>query len=242
MTNYLGGKARLGKAIADFLSRIGPAETYYWEPFVGMCGTMRHMQHYRNRLGTDLHGELICMWQAVQKGWTPPERVTEAEYMKIKNHPEDFAPELRGFVAHAVTFNGRYFGSFRDPTGQICERARRNVLKCKPAVQDTHFMQGNYLAMSVPSHVPCLIYCDPPYADVAERRLGATKAFDHEVFWHWVRHMSRMENRTVVVSEVSAPDDFICVWTDPHKPKYGKNKTKPDRLFMLNPSLLSKEK
>jgi DNA adenine methylase len=52
-----------------------------------------------------------------------------------------------------------------------------------------------------------LVYCDPPYQGTTQ--YGAFNGFDHELFWNTMREWSK--NNTVVISEYSAPDDFICV-------------------------------
>ena len=84
MTAYIGGKCSIGKEIAQVIMHHdpqGPGQSPYWEPFVGMCGVMRHMEAPL-RVGSDLHYELICMWQELQKGWIPPETITEKNTKK----------------------------------------------------------------------------------------------------------------------------------------------------------------
>lgn len=135
MTNYLGGKARLGKYIAEFITEHDPkhpGQSCYWEPFVGMCGSMRHMSHYCTRIGTDLHGDVIAMWKAVQGGkWKIPDKIGIRRFNELKNNPGKDKAE-HGFAGHAITFNGRYFGTYNDDAkGTLCKRAQQNLLKCK---------------------------------------------------------------------------------------------------------------
>lgn len=116
MTRYAGGKYRLEKHIAR------PIEEYeegydthnlttrkrpYFEPFVGMCGVMRHIGSGRKRVGCDLNLGVIAMWKGLQNGWEPPEKVTE----DLCNHLRDDVPEVdpsRGIAAHGASWGG-YF-------------------------------------------------------------------------------------------------------------------------------------
>jgi DNA adenine methylase len=53
----------------------------------------------------------------------------------------------------------------------------------------------------------CLVYCDPPYAGTTQ--YGAFDGFDHVEFWDTMREWAK--TNTVVVSEYSAPDDWVVV-------------------------------
>jgi len=94
MTRYAGGKYRLGRHIADSIDRYENMYDYchgvtqkrdYFEPFVGMCGVMRHIKSDRKRIGCDLNLDVIAMWKALQRGWVPPMEVTEEEYNNLRD-------------------------------------------------------------------------------------------------------------------------------------------------------------
>ncbi len=55
-----------------------------------------------------------------------------------------------------------------------------------------------------------LIYCDPPYKD---NNLNSKyfKNFDHDKFWNVMRKWSK--NNLVIISESTAPKDFIEIWS-----------------------------
>jgi len=60
-----------------------------------------------------------------------------------------------------------------------------------------------------------LIYCDPPYREnkypIKYRRdTKKYDKFDNDAFWDVMRRWS--ENNMVVISELSAPDDFVEIW------------------------------
>ena len=82
-----------------------------------------------------------------------------------------------------------------------------------------------------------IVYCDPPYE-------GTTKYandFDHNLFWNWVRNISK-QGHTVFVSEYNAPADFECVWQKEAKSslsangKIGGNKVSVEKLFKFSPT------
>lgn len=51
-----------------------------------------------------------------------------------------------------------------------------------------------------------VVYCDPPYTGV---RGIYGKGFNHDKFWEWVR----TRDYPIYVSEYSAPDDFVSIWS-----------------------------
>ena len=53
-----------------------------------------------------------------------------------------------------------------------------------------------------------VVYCDPPYQGTTAADYY-TEEFDHDKFWEWIR----TRNYTVYVSEYSAPDDFVSIWS-----------------------------
>jgi site-specific DNA-adenine methylase len=64
------------------------------------------------------------------------------------------------------------------------------------------------------------IYCDPPYAYTKfpikyRRDVKHYDVFNNEHFWDVMREWSK--NNFVVISEITAPDDFIEIW---HQDRY----------------------
>lgn len=71
------------------------------------------------------------------------------------------------------------------------------------------------------------------------RYLGGCPPFDHALFWDVMRFWSL--SSTVVVSEYSAPDDFVCIAEFPSKMglrvgKDGEQPSRTERLFMWDES------
>lgn len=53
-----------------------------------------------------------------------------------------------------------------------------------------------------------VIYCDPPYANT--KQFANSQNFNYDEFWETMRQWSK--NNYVLISELEAPDDFICIW------------------------------
>jgi len=197
---YLGGKSRLAKPIAEFLESVRCGMPYF-EPFVGGGWVLQEMSGVRE--ACDAHPALIAMYQALQKGWLPPERITEEEYAAARTLPD--SDPLKAFVGFGCSFGGKWFGGYA--RGGVCSYAattRRSLLRQLPKIKDVRFHDARSYATFNP-HMR-LIYCDPPYAGTTGYSQGA---FDSAAFWNCVREWSL--GNLVVVSEYAAPPDFVCV-------------------------------
>lgn len=203
---YLGGKARIAKPLAEYInSRLKPNQPY-WEPFVGSGWVISKIDKNRKRYGSDIHEELIAMWKALQMGWLPPEHITEEEYYNIKNNINNLP--LRAFAGFGCSYGGKYWGGYaRDPKSDrsYAKNSYNSLLKRLPDVLDVHFFCNHYKKSN--PKIKTFIYCDPPY----EGTTGFRNKFDNEEFWDWVRSKT-VYGHTVLVSEYKAPSDFTCVW------------------------------
>lgn len=199
---YFGGKARIGKELAEFINQLHPDLGLYVEPFGGGCSVAEHIKA-KKRVVADRHPDLILMWQALQGGWLPPTSVSEDEY-KLAKDAESSA--LRGFIGFGCSNSGKWFGGYaRDSTGRnYAQNAHNGVLKKIGNMQDVEFRNLDYRDVPAESAV---VYCDPPYSGTTGFSVGK---FNTVAFWEWVRLMSK--TNTVYISEYSAPDDFETVW------------------------------
>lgn len=193
---YMGSKARHSRAIIAAMA-VRPDEIYV-EPFVGGANLIADVPA-ADRRAADIDEDLICLWQAVSAGWTPPEQFTEDEYRTIR--VASVSP-LRGYAAFALSYGGKKFGGWRrDGQGvrDYVAEARRNALVQFPKLRGVRFDLGDYESLDIPDKA--VVYCDPPYA---------AGAFDSDKFWNWTRKLST--RCRVFVSEYTAPVDFIPVW------------------------------
>ena len=208
---YMGSKARHAKEILSIMMDWRRPDQWYVEPFCGGCNVIDKVDGLR--LASDNHYYLIAMWRALQRGWTPPEMVTERAYRNVRDNKGDYPPGLVGFVGFGCSYSGKWFGGYargNDDKGvprNYSNESRRHVLGQVPKLKDVIFQCCNYQELSIPES--SIVYCDPPYRNTTKYKSGD---FDHDLFWNWVRNISKQGHK-VFVSEYTAPDDFRCVWS-----------------------------
>lgn len=195
MTSYHGGKQLLGKELATIILDIIEANRSwikgYTEPFCGMLGVMRYVASNTDGLqllAGDIHGSVIEMWKALQKGWVPPTKVSQSMYEALrKNRFNTPDSALKGYVGHQYSFAGIYFGSFRDNYATVQHtKARERVLTIAQEIKKVKFKKGNYTQFShLRGHV---IYCDCPYSGKVQKYL---EKFDTDRFIEWCIQMSK---------------------------------------------------
>ena len=198
---YLGGKSKIRKPLAAFLESMRKPGQRYLEPFVGGGWVLQEMSG--QRVAADANVALIAMYQALQKGWEPPDYVSEEEYNAGRSLPD--TDPLKAFIGFGCSFGGKWMGGYARGDGRdFPAETRRNLLKQLPLIRDVVFLSYPYQEFCPNGW---FIYCDPPYAGTTS--YGATGEFDHAQFWQTMREWS--ERNTVLISEYQAPDDFRCV-------------------------------
>jgi len=221
---YFGGKSKIRKQIATFLTSIRQGRDYL-EPFVGGAWVLQEMTGHRT--ASDNNKALITMYKSLQAGWLPPEEVSELLYAKYKANQNEMDP-LTAFIAIGCSFGGKWFGGYARQKGyNFAAGGRRALQKQLSFLLDVCFVAKDYREWQPKNK---LIYCDPPYEGVTEYK---TK-FDHVSFWETMRHWSK--NNIVVISEYKAPNDFKCVLEIPTKTIIRGANNKPvqvvEQLFM----------
>lgn len=202
---YMGGKSRISKQIADVLN-AATKDRVFVSLFCGSCAIESKVQADIKILN-DKHPYLIAMWQALQNGWTPPDVVTKEEYYRVKANMDE-NPALTGFVGFGCSFGGKWWGGYaKDKRGDdYCGQAKRGLLKDLSGVVNATFTCLDYKDVEIPNGA--IVYADPPYANTTGYTIGG---FDTYEFWDYMRQLSKRCD--VYISEESAPDDFECVWS-----------------------------
>jgi DNA adenine methylase len=208
---YMGSKARHAKELLPIILKNRKEGQWYVEPFVGGANMIDKVDG--KRVGADINEYLVAMWQAVQRGWMPPDYITPEEYKIVRENKDTVPKAMVGWVAHCCSYNGKWFGGFAGKlvtkegnTRNYQAEARNAVLKQNDKMADVTFVHKSYNELNFPS--PCVIYCDPPYR-------GTTKYkddFDHDAFYEWCRSKHK-EGHQVFISEYNMPDDFVCLWS-----------------------------
>ena len=205
---YMGSKARHAKELLPIILKDRKPGQWYVEPFVGGANMIDKVDG--NRIGADIHPHLICLLDAVAKGWIPPESVSEEEYNEL-NKKRSITPET-GAAGFGSSFGGKFFSGYargKNSSGNwrnYASETKRNLLKQAPNLKGIMFLCSPYQQLVVPPN--SIIYCDPPYEGTTKY---ATGGFDHAAFWQWCRDKVA-EDHQVFVSEYNAPDDWVCVW------------------------------
>ena len=233
----MGSKARHAKEMLPIILNDRKEGQWYVEPFVGGCNMIDKVSG--NRIGADVNCYLIEFWEALQNGWTPPERITIGEYYRIKENKND-DPKMTLWAGICCSYGGKWFGGWindykenrRLKNGRLPNyqtESRNGILKQLPKIKDVDFIYSSYEELQIPPN--SIIYCDPPYK-------GTTKYkddFNHDKFYEWCRE-KRKEGHQVFVSEYEMPDDFICVWSKQVNSSLTKNtggKKAVEKLFTL---------
>lgn len=216
----MGAKSRIAKDIVPIIQKCiddNNLKTYI-EPFVGGCNVIdKVLCEYKQ--GTDKNKYLIALFKHLQNNGkllpeVPRELYSEVRANYKNGEYEDWYVGNIGFLA---SYNGRWFdGGYSQPgyektkTGQryrdYYREAKDNIESQIPYIKDIELEVKDY--REITPNANSIIYCDPPYANV--KQFANAIDFDYNVFWDKMREWSK--DCFVLVSELSAPDDFICVW------------------------------
>ena len=246
---YLGGKQRLGKHIAPVLNEIWDKNELngYLEPFCGSLGVYKNMTHIDTKkfMANDYHPDLIQMWKEVQAGTlTFPESISEQQYNDAKLLESPNAH--KAFVGFGMSFGGRYFGAYSQKylngkKEDFCKEMGNSMRRIAPVIKKVKFTNKDYRKLN-PKNM--MVYCDPPYAVTKfpiKYRTSVKKydVFDNEEFWDIMRKWSK--NNLVVISETTAPKDFVEIWNtekyrsaaQSKKTRFNEKSTKPSETHSL---------
>ena len=236
---YLGGKHKVGKKIAAFISRRCPADSVdgYYEPFCGSLGVFKHMpdRGYRTCTASDAHSDLIMMWKELKEGRLElPSHISESQYHALKRSRSPNS--LKAVAGFGLSYGGKYFAGYShnavgDSGRDFYKEFKTSLKQIKPRIQrnNVKFKRRNYWEDTPRNQ---LVYCDPPYV----RTEGySTGDFDHAKFWDTMRKWSK--HNCVFVSEETAPPDFKSVLSFPKRRTLDSNKrfTRMEKLFVYRP-------
>lgn len=208
---YMGSKSRIKKYIVPILQNI--IDNNNIETFIDvMCGGCNIIDSIKckNKYANDISISLIALWRGIQSGKEIP-LYSKEDYKNILKNKEKYDDFTLGVVGYLHSYNAKYFGGY---AGEIITKTGvkrdyrlesiSNILKQRGKILDIKFFNKDYKEMK--NVKDTLIYADIPYKDTTDYNSN----FNHEQFWDWCRKVS--ENNIVVISELQAPNDFICIW------------------------------
>lgn len=192
----------------------------YMEPFCGSLGVLKNiatMPLVENIVANDYHPDLIQMWKEVRDGtFVYPYEVSEDGYKTAKQLPSPSA--MKAFVGFGMSFGGRFFGAYAQKyvngkNEDFCKEMVHSLQRISKCIQNVEFTNKDYQDCCPEN---CFVYCDPPYKQTKfpikyRRDVKKYDVFDNDVFWDTIRKWSA--NNVVIVSEITAPDDFVEVWS-----------------------------
>ena len=204
---YQGGKARTAKPISEKILEYGKDCTNFVSLFCGSCAVETKVtEKFNKTVCNDNHKYLIDLYHSLQNGWIPPENITKEQYQYIRDN-KDENPALAGFVGFGCSYSGKWFGGYaRNSIGRnYAKNAKNTLLRDITCLKDVKFTCKDYRKVEIPKNT--VVYCDPPYENTTKY---SNENFDTNVFWDYMRKIS--ENNVVLISELKAPDDFVCIW------------------------------
>lgn len=251
----MGSKSKIAKYIVpiiqDYIEKNRIVN--YCEPFVGGANVIDKIQCL-HKFGFDKNEYLIALLEHVKNGGKLYDIVDKDMYDKARkeyreNKLNEFNHWQIGCIGFLASYNGRFFDGGYAKTGiektknrerirNYYEESKNNLLKQSKifTTDQILFEHHDYKNLVFKDY---LIYCDPPYKNT--KQYDNSKDFNHEQFWDIVRKWSK--DNIVIVSELEAPDDFVCIWEQEVKRTIkAKDKQKVvEKLFMLNNNKIKKE-
>ncbi len=228
---YMGSKARIAKHILPIILKDRKEGQLYWEPFVGGANMIDKVEG--RRLGSDSNEFLISALELIKDSPCDIPRnnseFTRDDFMAAKRKSFCNSSKIEHLMMFCCSFSANFKGSFAiGHDGEDFVRAAFNsAQKQSKLIKGVKLEAKSYDSVDVKED--SIIYCDPPYANTAKYRDN----FDHEKFWQWCRDKVT-EGHQVFISEYSAPDDFVCIWSKEINSGLNVNTTKKgvERLFV----------
>ena len=239
---YVGGKCINSKHIIDVLNQPEYDGMNYVELFCGYCHITRRVKNKKSILINDKNELLICLLNGIRENLPYPV-ISRERYYELKNQHSVITFE-RAIAGFCYSYNGKLFGGYvldnsntpsfkKNGKLHIYYKQRQNYYE--KLKQNQQFMNCKIECKSYETFdlEGCLIYCDPPYIGTIEYdKHSGVANFDHEMFWHRIRELSK--KNTVFVSEYTAPDDFVVVSQSTKKSTFsGTRSNRIEKLFTL---------
>lgn len=225
---YMGSKRRIAKHILPIMLDYRESNEQWWvEPFVGGFNMIDNVTG--NRIGNDIDYYVTSLFKALQKGWIPPDNVSEEDYKEAMRN-DDMIPELRAFILYGCSFGAKFRGGYaREKIGtNHASQNKRTLLKQVDKIKDVVIENKPYDELRIPDN--SIIYCDPPYNNTTSYK----NKFDSEKFFDWCVEKKK-QGHTVFVSEYEAP--FKCVFEKEIAmtiKKTGKYPKRTEKLYIVD--------
>lgn len=223
----MGSKLGIADRIVNLVKlNLEPGGTFI-EPFCGGCNVAMNLPQltYRVKL-YDYNKYLISFLKKLQGGYMPPLVPPTREVWDYHRRHLDEDPAITGEYGYLLGFRGAFYTSYcylnkKDGDNYYLSK-RASVLKTIAKIKDYELTQCSYTDIVLPEDKEnTLIYCDPPYAtsvsnDFYQKGVKHKDVFNHPEFWSWVKARAE-EGYKIIVSELTAPEDFVSILDIPYK-------------------------
>ena len=219
---YMGSKSKYASYIVPVLQKIIDATgaTEYIEYFCGGCNIIDKIK-CENKYAYDRSDTLIALLRQAAEDFSQlPEDGSREMWDKGKGYvkdgvmPEDMSLADIGAIEFFASFsNGGFPRGYakNSTTRNYYKEAWRNLREQAPNLKGITFGVKDYTTVDPLSEAGAVIYLDPPYQGTKFYGYANQPKMDYTFFWNWVRELSKQN--FVIVSEQSAPEDFIPIWT-----------------------------
>ena len=223
---YQGSKSRIAKYIVPIIQKAindNNINTYI-EP---CCGGLNIIDKIKceKKFAYDLNKYLIYLFTYIKEGGELPEDISDDYYNALReawyndNKNKKFQDWeigllwLSSFSSRGPSGGRSIHGYEHRKDGTVIERfyyqeRKRNILKQfnQPLCQDIIFGISDFKDLK--NLNGCCIYMDWPYKGT--KQYENSQYFNYEEAWDIMRQWS--EKNIVLISELSAPEDFECIW------------------------------
>ncbi|MFR2774763.1 MAG: DNA adenine methylase [Anaerostipes sp.] len=222
----MGSKSRIAKYIIPIIQKYiddNHVDTYI-EPFVGGANVIDKI-NCKNKFGSDNNKYLIALLKHVKNGGKLLDEVSRDFYNDVRldyKNGGKYNDCIIGNVGFLASYNGKFFnGGYAKPGYEktkygeryrdYYKESKNNLLKQSLNLKDINFFESDFRTALPPCLENAVIYCDPPYNNT--EKYAKQGDFNYDDFWETMRMWSK--NNCVIISELSAPKDFKCIWSKP---------------------------
>jgi DNA adenine methylase len=182
----------------------------YIEPFCGALGVMRHVAgHFKKCYANDSCKDLIMLLKEVKNGKFSNPKITKEKWLKFKYTTKSSAE--RAFAGFGCSYGGVWFNGYISNSTNN-DMIYSSLIRLIPKIENVMFSNLDYIEFLKKFKFEIqkyIIYMDPPYKGTCNL---PWEEFDSTQFWNIVRKLSKIKGITVIVSEISAPSDFKCIY------------------------------
>ena len=244
---YMGSKNRIASDISQYINDIAFNENIenYYEPFMGGC-SVGEIVNVKNRYLSDINEDIVELFKKAQTDLWEYQYIDRDTWYKIKDDRyknEKYPKWLVGWCGVACSFRGRVFegyaGKYIDAVSGAEVNPQQQVYNS--LVKEVGLLKGIQFSCrrywEIGDVQGAIIYCDAPYRNVKQYKVG--EKFDFDKYDEWLINMSK--NNLVLISEYSMvgihTDKFIELnkWTLNKSIGAGKtdDETSVERLFYV---------